>query len=100
MLDTTSDDKDLPRVVTKKWIEIYDQSEKNYNVSKKIRIKTAMLRSDLCDDSDAYIVTKATITVTDPGNTRRNKIITFKIMHHLSNAFQKSVVYKLTMQKV
>ena len=56
-----------------------------------------MLRSDLCDDSDAYIVTKATITVTDPGNTRRNKIITFKIMHHLSNAFQKSVVYKLTM---
>ena len=27
-LDTTSDDKDLPRFVTKKWIEVYDQSEK------------------------------------------------------------------------
>ena len=26
--DTTSDDKDLPRFVTKKLIEIYDQSEK------------------------------------------------------------------------
>ena len=23
-LDTTSDDKDLPRFVTKKWIEVYD----------------------------------------------------------------------------
>ena len=27
-LNTTSDDKDLPRFVTKKWIEVYDQSEK------------------------------------------------------------------------
>ena len=27
--DTTSDDKDLPRFVTKKWIAVYDQSEKN-----------------------------------------------------------------------
>ena len=29
LLDKTSDDKDLPRFVTKKWIKIYDQSEKN-----------------------------------------------------------------------
>ena len=28
LLDTTSDDKDLPRLVTKKWIEVYDQSGK------------------------------------------------------------------------
>ena len=26
--DTTSDDKDLLRFATKKWIEVYDQSEK------------------------------------------------------------------------
>ena len=63
-LDTTSDDKDLPRFVTKKWIEVYDQSEGNYNVNKEIRIKTSMLRSDLCDFSDAYIVVKGSITVT------------------------------------
>ena len=49
LLDTTFDDKDLPRFVTKKWIEVYDQSEKNYSVNKEIRIKTPMLRSDLCD---------------------------------------------------
>ena len=35
-LDTTSDEKDLPRFVTKKWIEVYDQSKKNYNVNKEI----------------------------------------------------------------
>ena len=63
-LDTTSDNKDLPRYVTKKEIEVYDQSEKNYNVNKEIRIKTPMLGSDLCDFSDAYIVVKGTITVT------------------------------------
>ena len=61
-LDTTSDDKDLPRFVTKKWIEVYDQSEGNYNVNKEIRIKTSMLRSDLCDFSDGYIVVEGNIT--------------------------------------
>ena len=62
-LDTTFDDKDLPRFVTKKWIEVYDQSEGNYNVNKEIRIKTSMLRSDLCDFNDAYIVVKGDITL-------------------------------------
>ena len=37
LLDTIFDDKDLPRFVTKKWIKVYDQSEKNYNVNKEIR---------------------------------------------------------------
>ena len=62
-LDTNSYDKDLPRFVTKKWIEVYDQSGGNYNVNKEIRIKTSMLISDLCDYSDAYIVVKETITI-------------------------------------
>ena len=34
-----------------------------YNVNKEIRIKTSMLRSDLCDYSDAYIVVKGNIIV-------------------------------------
>ena len=62
-LDTTSDDKDLPRFVTKKWIKVYDQSRGSYSVNKEIRIKTSMLRSDLYDYSDAYIVVKRAITV-------------------------------------
>ena len=63
-LNTIFDNKDLPTFVTKKWIEVYHQSEGNYNVNKEIRIKTSMLRSDLCDFSDAYIVVKENIIVT------------------------------------
>ena len=37
-----------------------------------------MLRSDLCDFSDAYIVVKGVITATDPDNAKRNKAIAFK----------------------
>ena len=77
-LDTTFDGKDLPKFVTKKQIEVYDQSEGNYNPNKEIRIKTSMLRSDLCDFSDAYIVVKGTITVVRPNNAKRNKAVTFK----------------------
>ena len=32
-----------------------------------------MLRSDLCDFSDGYVVVKETNTVTDPDNAKRNK---------------------------
>ena len=78
MLDRTSDDKDLLTFLTKKWIEVYDQSERDYRVNKEIRIKTPMLRSDLCDFSDAYIVVKGIITVTNPNNAKRNKAVAFK----------------------
>ena len=72
-LDTISDDKDLPRFVTKKWIEVYDQSEGNYDVNKEIRIKTSMLRSDLCHFYDSYIVVKGDITVGAPDNAKKIK---------------------------
>ena len=72
-LDTTFDDKDLPRFLNKKWIELYDQSEKNYSPNKEIRIKTSMLRSHLCDFSDAYAVVKGTITVVRPNNAKKKK---------------------------
>ena len=73
MLYTTSDNKDLLRFVTKKWIQVYDQSEKNYIVNKAIKIKTPMLRSDLCYLTDAYIAVKGTITVTELDNAKRKK---------------------------
>ena len=37
-LDITSD-KNLPKFVTKKWIEVYDQSEENCNLIKKLELK-------------------------------------------------------------
>ena len=71
MLDVTSDDKHLSRYVTKKWIEVYNQSEKNYSVNKEIRIKTPMLRLDLCDYSDSHIVVKGDIIITSPNNAKK-----------------------------
>ena len=77
-LDTTSDDKDLPRFVPKKWIKVYDETEKNYNVKKETRIKKSMLRADSCNYSDAYIVVKGDIAVTAPDNAKRDKAVTSK----------------------
>ena len=78
-LDTKLDDKDLPTFVTKKWIEVYDQSERNYCPNKEIRIKTSMLISYLCDFSDAHIVVKWTITLKGDNNAnKRNKNLSFK----------------------
>ena len=53
----------VPRFITKKWTEVHDQSGETYNTNKQIRFKTSMLRSNLCDYSDAYIVAKETTTV-------------------------------------
>ena len=78
LLDTTSDDKYLPIFVTKKWIEVYDQSEKDYNTNKEIRMEASMLRSDLCDYSNADIILKGDIIVTNPNNSKRNEAVVFK----------------------
>ena len=36
----------LPRLITKKWIEVQSQSGSTHNTSKPIRFMTSMLRSD------------------------------------------------------
>ena len=77
LLNATSDDEYLPWFFTKNWIEVYDQWERNNNVNKEIRILTPMLRSDLCNFNDAYVV-KETIAVPEPNNAKRNKIVAFK----------------------
>ena len=48
---------------TRNWIEINDKSRGVYNVNSQIKFKTTMLKSSLCDYSDAYILVKGTITV-------------------------------------
>ena len=96
-LDISSDKK----FVAKKWIEVSYQSEGNYNVNKESRIKTAILRSDLCDFSDVYIVLKEninkkkTFTADDfeaPNNTAANATATNTANN---NAFsEKKLVFK------
>ena len=52
---------------TKNWVEINDESRGIYNVNSQIKFKTTMLKSSLCDYSDAYILVKGTITVAGAG---------------------------------
>ena len=42
---------------TRNWVEINDESRVTYNYGSDIKFKTSMIRSNLCDYSDAYIHT-------------------------------------------
>ena len=44
-------------------VEINDESRGAYNVNSQIKFKTTMLKSSLCDYSNAYILVKGTISV-------------------------------------
>ena len=61
LLDSSSNQPSKFR--TKNWVEINDDSRGTYSVNKQINLKTPMLRSSLCDCSDAYILAKGNISV-------------------------------------
>ena len=70
---------------TKNWIEINDNSRGTYNTNCQIKFKTSMLRSSLCDYSDAYILVSGNTTVTGTVNNdavrrldERNKGVIFE----------------------
>ena len=48
----------LSKFRTKNWVEINDESRGTYSVNSQINFKTTMLKSNLCDYSDAYILVK------------------------------------------
>ena len=67
------------------WVEINDESREAYNVNSQIKFKTTMLKSSLCDYSDAYILVKGTITIAGAGADaaarqadERDKVVIFK----------------------
>ena len=63
LLDTESNQPS--KFKTRNWVEINDESRETYN---DIKFKTKMLRSNLCDHADAYILVKGTITITGAGD--------------------------------
>ena len=67
----------MPGFIAKKMIEFYDQSGETSNTNKQIRFKTLMLRPDLCDYSDAYIVVKGDITVEGANNKDKKSRLAF-----------------------
>ena len=48
---------------TKNWVETNDDSCGTYNTNSQIKFKTLILRSSLCDDNDAYILVKQTMSI-------------------------------------
>ena len=64
----------LSKFVTREYVRVNSLTN-TYNENKSIRFKRPMLRSNLCDYSDVYILVKGTITVTAPGaNNGANNI--------------------------
>ena len=58
-----SESENLSKFVTRQYVKVNSLSNM-YNENKSIRFKTPMLRSDLCDYSDAYVLISGTITIT------------------------------------
>ena len=57
---------------TRNWVEINDESRGTYT-GNDIRFKTTMLRSNLSDYADSYILVKGTITISGAGNDDATK---------------------------
>ena len=79
---------------TRNWVEINDEARGTYSPNKQIKFKTSMLRSSLCDYSDAYLLVKGNITVNntaaagaDANNT--SKKVIFKNCAPFTNCISK-----------
>ena len=69
---------------TRNWVEINDESRRTCT-GNSIKFKTTMLRFNLCDYSDAYILVKGTITITGGGDNAAARI---------ADERDKSVIFK------
>ena len=92
MIDDTSNQPSKFR--TKNRVEINDESRGAYNVNSQIKFKTTMLKSGLCDYSDAYIIVKGTITVNNNAGdgaaaNNTNKKVIFKNCAPFTNCISK-----------
>ena len=81
---------------TKNWVEINAESRGTYNVNSQIKFKTTMLKSSLCNYSDAYILVKGTITIAGAGDDaaarqadERDKVVVFKNCAPFTNCISK-----------
>ena len=61
LLSEDNESEQLSKFVTRKYVRVNSLLD-SYNENKSIRFKTPMLRSNLCDYYDAYILVNGTIT--------------------------------------
>ena len=79
-------------LLPKNGLKFMINQEENCNVNKETRIKISMLRSDLCDYFDAYIVAKGITTVVRPDNPKTSKATAFKNNEQIE---QKLIIQKI-----
>ena len=82
------------KFTTRNWVEINDDITGAYPPNKQIRFKTEMLRSSLCDYSDAYILVKGNIAVNNTAAdgaaaNNTNKKVIFKNCAPFTNCISK-----------
>ena len=65
LLDNTQNEPSKFR--TRNCVEINDESRETYKASNKLKFKTSMIRSNLCDYGDAYILVSGITAVTGAG---------------------------------
>ena len=70
LLSEDNESEQLSKFVTREYVRV-NSLLNTFNENKSIRFKTPMLRSNLCDYSDAYVLVNGTITVT--GNHPRDR---------------------------
>ena len=79
---------------TRNWVEINDEARGTYSHNKQIKFKASMLRSSLCDYSDAYILVKGNISVNNTAAdgaaaNNTNKKVIFKNCAPFTNCISK-----------
>ena len=79
---------------TRNWVKTNDEIRGEYSPNKQIRFKAAMLRSSLCDYSDAYVLVKGNITVNNTAAdgaaaNNTNKKVIFKNCAPFTNCISK-----------
>ena len=92
MLDNTPNESH--KFKNKNWVKINDESRGMYNKHNQIRFKTSMLRSTLCDFSNAYILVRRTLAVVNTGaqgqsNNPTNKKVVLKNRAPFTNCINK-----------
>ena len=90
-----NDESNKPSKVTiRNWVKINDEARGEYSSDKLITFKIAILRSSLCDYSDAYILAKGNITVNNTAAagaaaTNTNEKVIFKNCAPFTNCVSK-----------
>ena len=74
LLSEDNESEQLSKFATRRYVKVNSLSN-TYNENKSIRFKTPMLRSDICDYSDAHILVKGPVTVNGVVNGAENEIL-------------------------